>query len=159
MPMVYGITPATAGNLTTSGTPNTAVETLFVKPGATRSVGLQALHLAGKGAGLTAISGIIARVKKWTTASTAGTAITPQPRDPGFQAALATAASRPTAGSGGGVPVLITGCGAAGPGGWVAPLPDAAIALPAANAGSISVDDASGTASLNFEVSGEIVEH
>ena len=158
MPMIYGITPATAGNLTTNATPNTATETLFLKPGATRTLWLLSLYVMGKGAALTTISGIAFRVKKWTTASTAGTAITPQPRDSGFQAATATAASRPTAGSGGGTPVLAFGCGAAGPGGWVAPNPDAGVVMAAANAGSIAVDDASGTASLNFEISGEIAE-
>lgn len=157
MPAVYGIS-SLGTNLTTSGTPNTAVETFFVRPGSARAVFLQSLLLQGKGAGLTAISGIVERIKKWTTASTAGTAITPQPVDPKYAAAAATAAYRPTAGSGGGTIILAFGCGAAGPGGWTAPTPDHAIGLDAGSAGSISGDDASGTASLNFEFSGQIAE-
>lgn len=159
MPFVYGFSPATPGNLTTNGTPNTATETFFIKPGTTRTALLQAVYVQGKAAALTSISGIIFRVKKWTTASTAGTSFTPQPKDSSTPAAACTAASRPTAGSGGGTVQLAFGCGAAGPGGWVAPNPDSCVILAAGNAGSISCDDASGTASLNFEFSGELQEH
>jgi hypothetical protein len=159
MAFYYGFSPATAGNIATNATPNTATETLFIKPGATRAVLLQALYVQGKAAALTAISGIAFRVKKWTTASTAGTAFTPQPKDVGTQAAVCTAASRPTAGSGGGLVQLVFGCGAAGPGGWVSPNPESMIHQPAAGAASTSVDDASATASLNFEFSGELQEH
>lgn len=158
MPVFYGLTPATAGNLTTSGTPNTATETAFVKPGATRTLYLNRFDVCGKGAGLTAISGIAFRLKKWTTASTAGTGMTPQPRSTQGAAATATAASRPTAGSGGGTPVLVFSCGAAGPGGWVAANADCMHDMPAASAGSFALDDASGTASMNFEFSAEMAE-
>jgi hypothetical protein len=155
--MVYDVSLATAGNLTTSGTANTETETLFVKPGANRNVSLAALYLQGKAAGLTALSGIIARIIKWGTSSTAGTSITPQPKDPGMQAAKATAASRPTPGTTR-TNRVITGCSISGPGGWVAWNPDAWITMEAGNAGSISVNDASGLASANFEFSAEIVE-
>lgn len=158
MPMVYGFSTNTPGNLTTSGVANTAVETLFLKPGATRPTYLQQLLVIGKAAALTSISGIVFRVKRWTTASTAGTAFTPQPKDPGYQAALTTGATRPTAGSGGGTVQTVFGCGAAGPGGFVAPNMDSMPMLPAANAGSIAVDDSSGSTSLNFEISGDILE-
>lgn len=157
MPMVYGIALATAGNLTTNATPNTETETFFVKAGSARGVALQSLYIQGKGAGLTAISGIIMRIIKWATASTSGTGITPTPKDPGMQAAKCTAASRPTSGTTR-TNHLAFGCGAAGPGGWVAPNPDSVIALEAGSAPSISGMDASGTASMNFEFSGEVVE-
>lgn len=157
MPMVYSLSLATAGNLTTNGSANTETETLFMKPGATRNLYLQALYAIGKAAGLTAISGIVFRIVRWGTASTAGTGITPTPKDPGMQAAVSTAASRPTSGStrtnrG------IFGCGAAGPGGWVAPNQDSMEVVAAANAASLAVLDASGTVSLNFELSAEIQE-
>lgn len=158
MPMIYGFTPATGGNLTTNATPSTATETAFLKPGATRTLYLLSLYVMGKAAAKTTISGLAFRVKKWTTASTAGTGMTPQPRDPGFQAATATAASRPTAGSGGGTPILVFGCGAGGPGGWVAPNQDAWVTMAAANAGSIAIDDVCGEASQVFEFSGEMAE-
>lgn len=157
MPAVYAIS-SLGTNLATNATPNTATESFFLKPGAARAVFLQSVLLQGKGAGLTAISGIIQRLKKWTTSSTAGTAITPQPVDPKFAAASATSAYRPTAGTGGGTVILAFGCGAAGPGGWTAPTPDHAVALDAGSAGCIAADDASGTASLNFEFSAQFAE-
>lgn len=154
---VYDASLATAGNLTTSGTGNTETETVFVKPGSTRSVGLRALDIGGKGAGLTALSGIVARIIQWGTASTVGTAITPRPRDAGMPAAAATAASRPTSGTtrtNG--PIIV--CGAASPNRWQAIDDDAVKRLAAGNAGSISVMDACGTVSLNFEFNAELVE-
>lgn len=157
MPMVYDVSLATAGNLGTNAVANTETETFFVKSGAGRSVYLQALYVMGKGAGLTALSGIIFRIIKWATASTAGTSTTPNPKDPGMQAAKATAATRPTSGTTRTNRVMI-GCGAAGPGQWVAPNQDSMIVSEAGNAASISVIDASGTASLNFEFSAEIQE-
>jgi hypothetical protein len=156
MPMVYTVALATAGNLTTNGTANTETETYFVKAGA-RNVSLQSMYAIGKGAGLTAISGIAFRLIKWGTASTAGTGITPAPKDPGMQAAKATAASRPTSGSTR-TQQVVFGCGAAGPGGWVAPNPDSQIVLEGSGAPSISCLDISGTISLNFEFSCEICE-
>ena len=156
MPMVYSLSLATAGNLTTSGTANTETDTFFVKAGV-RNVALQAMYVLGKGAGLTAISGISFRIVKFTTASTAGTGITPTPKDPGSQAAKATSASRPTAGSTR-VNRIVFGCGAAGPGGWVAPNPDSVELLEGGGALSIDSFDVSGTVSLNFEFSAEIVE-
>jgi len=156
MPMVYSLSLATAGNLTTNGTANTETETWFAKPG-TRNIFFQSMLVAGKGAGLTAISGLILRLIKWGTASTAGTAITPAPKDPGMQAAKMTAASRPTSGTTR-TNHIVFGCGAAGPGGYVAPNPDSGIVVEGSGAQSLSCMDASGTVSLNFEFSAEIAE-
>jgi hypothetical protein len=156
MPMVYSLSLATAGNVATNATPNTENETFFVKAGV-RNVALQSCYVIGKGAGLTAISGISFRVIKFTTASTAGTAITPTPKDPGMQAAKHTSASAPTAGATR-VNRLIFGCGAAGPGGWVAPNPDSVELLEGGGGLSIDLLNQSGTASLNFEWSAETVE-
>lgn len=156
MPFCYGVVPGV--NQATSGSANTEVDGLMVAVGATRNVAIQSLYVCGKGAALTAISGIIFRIKRWTTASTSGTAITPSPRDPGMQAAKCTAAYGPTAGSGGGTYQLAIGCGAAGPGGWVAPNPDSMIVLEAASGDSLDVYNASGTTSLNYEESLEIQE-
>lgn len=156
MPMVYASSLATAGNLTTNGSANTETETYFLKAGV-RNAALQSQYVIGKGAGLTAISGISFRIIKWTTASTGGTAITPTPKDPGMQAAKATAASRPTSGTTR-VNRIVFGCGAAGPGGWVAPNPDSVELLEGGGALSVSCMDVSGTVSLNFEFSFEHVE-
>jgi hypothetical protein len=156
MPMVYTLALATEANVATNGTPNTENETFFMKAGV-RNAALQAMYVIGKGAGLTAISGIVHRIIKWATASTAGVSITPTPKDPGMQAAKQTAASAPTLGTTRTNHVLF-GCGAAGPGGWVAPNPDSVILLEGGGAFSVDALNASGTASLNFEWSAESVE-
>lgn len=156
MPMVYTLSLATAGNVTTNATPATENETFFLKAGV-RNAALQAMYVLGKGAGLTAISGIAHRIIKFTTASTSGTSITPTPKDPGMQAAKATAASAPTAGSTR-VNRIVFGCGAAGPGGWVAPNPDSVELLEGGGALSIDGLNVSGTASLPFEWSAEFQE-
>lgn len=152
--MVYTSSLATAGNLTTNGSANTETDAFFLKAGV-RNAALQAVNLIGKAAGLTSISGIVMRMIKWGTASTAGVAMTPTPKDPGMQAAKATAASRPTSGTTR-VNRGIFGCGAAGPGGWVAPNPDSVELLEGGGALSIDGMDASGTVSLNYEFS---IEH
>lgn len=157
MPMVYGISLATAGNLATNGSANTESNTCSMKPGV-RNVALQSLYVLGKGAGLTAISGIVFRVVSFVTASTAGTGITAAPKDPGMQAAKATVVSSATTAGSARTNHLCFGCGAAGPGGWVAPNPDSLIVQQGSGIGSTDVLNASGTVSLNYEFSGEIVE-
>ena len=156
---VFEITLSTAAQNTTSGTPGTATEALFVKPGATNRTGLQALYVQGKATSLGTINGLAFRFKRWTTASTAGTSITPVASRGGDQPAAGhTCANRPTAGSGGGTVEKTFGCPAGGPGGWWALNPSAIVSLPAASAGSISVDDVSQSASMTYEWSGETVE-
>ena len=149
--MVYRSSLATAGTLTTNATPNTETEAFFLKPGA-RNVTFAAISMIGKGAGLTQLSGIVMRIIKWGTASTAGTSITPQPVDPGMQAATATAASRPTSGTTR-TNGLITGCSGTNLGGWTMPNVDAGIVCQGSAANCVSGLDASGTASLNYEFS------
>jgi hypothetical protein len=156
MPLVYTIGLATAGNITTNSSANTETDYLTIKPGV-RNVGLSALYVLGKGAALTAISGIVHRIVNYATASTGGTGITPTPKDPGLQAAKATVASSPTAGSTR-TNYLSFGCGAAGPGGWIARTADDFIVAQGSGSNSTDVLCASGTVSLAFEFSGEIVE-
>lgn len=147
---------------TTNATPLTENDSAFIKPGATRNVSLQALYVHGKAAALTAISGITFRIKKWfTTASSAGTAITPSPNDPGMQASKHTAAysaSAVTSGTGGPTLLGTIGCGAAGPGGWTAVNADSLKTLEAAATMSIDTFVSAGVASLNYEQSFETVE-
>lgn len=156
MPMVYTLALATEANIATNATPNTETEVFFVKPGV-RNAALQAVYVIGKGAGLTAISGIVFRLIRWGTAATSGVSITPAPKDPGMQAAKQTAASAPTAGTTR-LNRILFGCGAAGPGGWVAPNPDSVEMLEGGGAQSLDLLSASGTASLNFEFSAETQE-
>ena len=155
MPFVYSIDPTT--NQTTSGTPNTEVCNLAIRQ-ATRPFALTALALQGKGAGLTALSGIMMQLRLWTTVGSAGTATNPVPRDDRAPAAATTGASgTPTAGTVSGLYKLGVGCGAAGPGGWVARNGDAGIRV---DGGSDELDgmSTSGTASLAYIYSAEIEE-
>ena len=156
MPMVYSVSLATAGNTTTNGSASTENETVFFKAGV-RNCSLQAMYVIGMGAGLTAISGITHRIIKWSTASTAGTGCSIQPKDPGMQASKFTSSSGPTAGTTR-ANHIVFGCGAAGPGGWVAPNPDSLILMEGGGAFSIDATNISGTVSLPFGWSAEVVE-
>lgn len=156
MPMIYDLSLATPGTLTTNATPNTETETFFFKAG-TRNAWFQSMTVGGRGGGLTAITGLVFRLIRWGTASTAGTTITPTPADPGMQAAKMTAASRPTSGTTRLNKVIFT-CGAAGPGGFVAPNPDSVGLLEGSGAQSISCMDAAGLASMAFEWSAQAGE-
>lgn len=160
MPFVYNVQSKTVSeNYTTSGTANTEIDVAFLKPGASRASALLALRVQGKGAGLTALSGIAFRLKQWTsTASSSGTSLAPTPVDKRAPAAVSTS----SAGAGGGTAAVTSGtggpnlvggcgCGASGPGGWVAVNPDAAITLDGGATMSTDLFSASGTVSMNFE--------
>ncbi len=161
MPFIYGVNAAALQ--TSNATPNTENDCFFVKPGTGRGVSVQAIYCHGKGAALTAISGITFRGRNWTaTASAGGTGITPTPRELTTQASKHTAGyavAAVTPGTTAGGTLIVIGCGAAGPGGWVAPNPDSMIGgLESAANKSFDIFNASGTASLNFELSVETVE-
>jgi hypothetical protein len=93
-----------------------------------------------------------------TTASTAGTSTTPAPKDvTAAVAATAVAVTGQTISATGRKNHAIFGCGAAGPGGWVAQDVDSLITItPNATAPSLDVVNVSATASLTYEFS---VEH
>lgn len=159
MPFVYAVEGAPATPYACSATPNTEDPSLVLRQ-AVRGFDLQALWVLGRGAALTAISGIGFRVRRWTTAGTGGTAITPNPRRIGTTAST-TAADKVTAitpGTISGAYQLSIGCGAAGPGGWVAPNPDSCIHVEGGGADELDVNSVSGTASLLHHVSAEIAE-
>ena len=155
MPLFYTDVPGAIQ--TTSASPLTANDCFFIAPGAARTVWLNAIYPSGRGATLTAISGITYRLEKWfTTASSGGTAITPSPNDPGYQAAKHTAgfsASTVTSGTGGPTLMLSIGSGTTSPGNWVAPTPDQGYSLQAAATQSLDIFNVAGAASLNFEMS------
>ena len=154
-----------AENFTTSATPNNQLEPFFLRPG-TRTIGVQRLQVQGKGAGLTALSGIVYRLRKWfTTAAAGGTVAVPSPSDPGAQSCKATAGlgtaggvAVVTPGTGGPTTQCMCGSGAAGPGGWVAANIDDNKVLEASAAQSMDLFVASGTASLNYEFQIDHVE-
>lgn len=167
MPFVYDVgSNSVLTNHATSATPNTEIDTAFWKPGASCTMNLISLRGQGKGGGLTALSGISLRLKIYpTTAAAGGTAITPKSHDDrharaavSSAAAAATAAGNVTAGTGTLAQVGGIGFGASGPGGWVAPNPDAAISIEGGATRSVDAFSASPTASLNFEWFSEIME-
>jgi len=155
--MVYSCSLATRGT-TTGGAANTEFDVFKFKPGV-RNVGLQSWMCVGKAAGLTAIWGISFCVITLTTPGAAGTAVTPQPKDPGMEAAKASASSGPTLGATGRLNRIVVGCGAAGPGGWVAPNPDSVEAIQVGSGtGSCDIVEISALAAAAFEWSAELVE-
>lgn len=160
MPFAYATaSKAVADTFATSATPGTEVDSMFIKPGA-RNIAVTLLQVLGRGAGLTTLSGIAFRIKRWgTTASSSGTAITPGAKDPGAQAATATAAGASagvTSGTGGPTIAAACGCGGAGPGGWAARDPDSAVVVQGSATQSADLFVASGTASMNYEA---MLEH
>lgn len=159
MPFVYTISLATQGNTTTNSSGGTENNTFTIKTGAANCA-LQAMYVIGKGPGLTAISGIVHRIVHFATASTSGTGITPTPKDSRLQGVLAAKAVCASAATIGSTRTnrVIFGCGAAGPGGWVAPNPDSLESMIASGSDSLDAQNASGTVSLAFEWSAEIVE-
>jgi hypothetical protein len=155
MPFVYNVAQATTTSFTSSGTPNTETCVMTLRAGSGRMSFLQEVNLMGRGAGLTAISGILFKARYHTTASTSGTSITPAPRNTGAPAAKATAAAGAVSIGSGDTGIRLTlSCGAAGPGGWVAPNADSAIDAGEAGSGdSLDMSTQSGTASLVHDVS------
>lgn len=160
MPLYYQIVPGAIQ--TTNVTPLTANDAFFVKPG-TRSLWMRSILPTGRGALLTSISGITYRVEKWfTTSSSGGTAVTPSPDDPGYQAAKQTsgwAVATVVSGTGGPTLMLSIGSGTTSPGNWFAlPSLDDAPSLEGSANMSLDIFNASGAPSVNFEMSVGTVE-
>lgn len=159
MPLIFTSSLGTPGVSTCSGTPNTETGAISLKTASQgRNIYFQAAYVIGRASALTSISGIVFRVITGTTASTSGTSTTPSPKDViGYTAATAVAVTGQTITSTGRKNHVIFGCGAAGPGGWVAPNPDSLIVItPNTTAPSVDLLAASATASLTYEFS---VEH
>lgn len=164
MPLFYQVGTG-VGILTTSGTTNTELPMLYVKPGV-NSVSISSCRVVGRGNALTTLNGIALAYKNWTTATTlnAGTSITPAPADPlRSPAATSTAGSAVggalTVGTGGGTYVGPSfGCSATGPGGWTAETPDGYLFQKGGGAGSIDLNSVATAVSLTFTASESIVE-
>jgi len=159
MPFVYTVEGAPATPYATHATPNTEDPTLVLRQ-ATRGVNISEILVHGRGAGLTAITGIGYRVRRWTTAGTGGTAITPSPRRIGTTAST-TAADKVTAitpGTVSGAYQVAFGCGAASPGGWVARDEDSKIHLEAGGADELNINSVCGLTAMAHHVSAAIEE-
>lgn len=159
MPFVYGVEGAPATPYACHATPNTEDPTLVLRQ-ATRGFDLQALFAQGRGAALTAITGIGYRVRRWTTAGSGGTSITPAPRRIGTTASTTAAdkVSAITPGTVSGAYQLAFSCGAAGPGGWVARDEDSMIHVEGGGSDELNINSVCGVASLLHHVSAEIRE-
>ncbi len=155
-------------NFACNGTANTENDFFFVKPGASRAVSMLSVKVQGKGAALTALSGISIRMKTWTsTASTSvnGTSTTPAPKNKVLPAAVATAgmatvttANTITSGTGGPNIVGYASMGASGPGGSVPINPDDAPSVDGGTTMSIDLFSSSPTVSLLYEFESDILE-
>lgn len=159
MPFVYAVEGAPATPYATHATPNTEDPTVVLRQAA-RGFDLQSILVQGRAAAATTISGIGYRVRRWTTAGTGGTALTPNPRRIGTTAST-TAADKVTAitpGTVSGVYQAAFSCGKAGPGGWVARDADSAIHVEGGSADELDINSVAGEASLLHHVSCEIAE-
>jgi len=143
-----------ADTFTTSGTASTEIDFMSIKPGA-RNVNVFGIAVLGRGAALTALSGIAFHLKRYyTTASSGGTGVTPAPADYASPAATATvvaASAGVTAGTGGPTIQAMFGCGAASPGGWSAYNNDSPKFIAGSATQSLDLFVESGTASLSYE--------
>ena len=155
----YGIVPTVATFLTTSGSANTELPNLAIRQ-ATRGVWITSFLAGGRGSALTTISGIEFRARRWTTAGSGGTSVTPQPRSIGTTASTTAVSSESaiTAGTVSGAYQCGFTCGAAGPGGWTARDLDYAIQIEAGSSDEIDLNSISTTTSLNITVTAEIQE-
>lgn len=159
MPFCYGVISIPATPLTSHGTPNTENPNLVLRQ-ATRGFDVMSMSGQGRGASLTTISGIEFRTRRWTTAGTGGTPITPAPRRIGTTASTTAAdsATAITPGTVSGAYQAVFGCGATGPGGWNAMNADAAIHVEGGSSDELSVNSVSGVASMLLAVGAEIAE-
>jgi hypothetical protein len=159
MAFCYAVDGAPATPYATHATPNTEDPTLVLRQ-AVRGFDLISILVHGRGAALTAITGIGYRVRRWTTAGTGGTAVVPNPRRIGTVAST-TAADKVTAitpGTVSGAYQLGFGCGAAGPGGWIAPNPDAYLHVEGTGADELNINAVCGVTAMLHHVSAEIME-
>jgi hypothetical protein len=159
MPFLYAVEGAPATPYATHATPNSEDPTLVLRQ-ATRGFDMQSVLVHGRGAALTALTGIGYRVRRWTTAGSGGAAITPSPRRVGTTAST-TAADKVTAitpGTVSGAYQLAIGCGAAGPGGWIATNADSMIHVEGGSSDELNINSVCGVASMLHHVSCEIQE-
>jgi len=118
-----------------------------------RNLYLERMDVVGRASALTTISGMAFRIATFTTASSGGTAFTPTSADvTANETATGVGASGQTVSVTGRKQHAIFGCGAAGPGGYVAAAPDKRVVItPNATAPSIDAVHVSTTAGLTYE--------
>jgi hypothetical protein len=155
----YGVEGAPATPYQSHATPNTEDPTLVLRQNV-RNMQLLSIFVHGRGVGLTTLTGIGFRLRKWSVAGSGGTAITPAPRAVGSTAST-TAADKVTAITPGTTALgyqISFGCGGAAPGGWSAYNEDARMTMEGGSADEISINSVSGAAQMLHHVSAEIAE-
>jgi hypothetical protein len=154
---VYTSSLGTAGPTTGNAANTESPGTWSLKPpltSPTRNIYLERMDVIGRAAALTTISGIAFRILSFTTASTSGTGFTPTSVDvTANETATAAGVSGQTVSSTGRKQHAIFGCGAAGPGGYVAAAPDKRVVITPGTTTAPSLDAVmvSATASLTYE--------
>lgn len=160
MPFVYTVAGLAAGaSYATHATPSTEDPTLVLRQ-ATRGVDLNGAYCNGRAAAATTITGISYVGRRWTTAGSGGTGVTPAPKRIGTTASTTAVdkATAITAGTVSGAIQFAMGCGKAGPGGWVARDADSAVHLEGGGSDEIDINSLCGEASVSHYVWAEIAE-
>lgn len=149
-----------SGSMTTNSSAGTEETELTVRAGSGRVTFLSEVQLKGKAVAATVLSGISLRVRRFTTASSGGTAITPAARQTGAPAAKCTAASGSiTPGTTDGAVRLSLSCGGSTGNQWIAPNPESMIDAGEAGSGdSLDFLTQGGSASMPHEVSCAVKE-
>lgn len=158
MPFIYGVGEA-GTDYATSASADTELVWAALRQ-ATRSFRVTAMFFAGKAVAATTLNGISHHLRRWTTAGTGGTAVTPSPRDANAPAAVTTAGfGAPTPGTVSGAVQLSVGHSASGPGGWVARDDNSKIHVDAGTSDELAAYSIQGgTSALDFTGSFEIEE-
>lgn len=158
---IYGVSAAGV-DYATSASADTEDAWLAMRAGANTTFSLTGLFVAGKAVAATVLNGISHHVKRWTTAGSGGTSLTPSPRQSSSPAAVTTCADKQTAltpGTVSGAVQLSIGHGASGPGGWVARDDKSKILVPQGTSDELTVYSIQGgTSALDFTGSAEIEE-
>jgi hypothetical protein len=146
--LYYG---SSAQGLTSNGSALTETDHMQFLTGSTRGANLVAVYASGRSA---TPGGNTIRLRRFTTPSTAGSGLTPQPRDTGAQAAVTGVVTGPTAGSTT-KNQLSFGFPATGGNGWVAIEPSNGIYLVAGGGanGNCDVFSICNAASLALDIS------
>ncbi len=158
MPFVYTVAGLAANASYTIASANTEDPTLALRQ-AVRGFDITGVYGNGRANAATTISGISYIGRRWTTAGSGGTAVTPNPKRIGTTAST-TAADKATAITQGTVSGAIQfsfGTGKAGPGGWVARDADSAVHVEGTSADEVSINALSAE-TLNHYVWAEIAE-
>lgn len=160
MAFYYNVAGLAAGaSYATHATPGTEDPTLALRQ-TTRNFDLVSMTCNGRAAAATTISGISYLVRRWTTAGSGGTGVTPAPTRVGTTASTVCAdkATALTAGTVSGAIQAVMGCGKAGPGGWVARDQDDMVTVEAGSSDELDIMSLAGEASLSHYVSCRIAE-